>query len=204
MWDEVAYSGAMRLIWLARGLAVSGLSAASAVAAHEGPSALVSGRPLLAALAGAALAALGVGVLLASAVSRYARAARVRRGDLLAARLDPGGGPGAAALLATLLVCQAAAHLTLILFGVAAHGGPPAPLALHALLALLGAAAMLAFERLLAAATATLADAIAAAAGTLAAPPALTQAGIARRPRPATADRAHRGRAPPIAAALGL
>jgi hypothetical protein len=200
----VAYSHAMRLIWLARGLAVSGLSAVSAVAAHEGPSALTAGGPLLAALAGAAVAALGVGVLLASAVSRYARAGRVRRGDLLAARLDPAGGPGAAALLATLLVCQAAAHASLILFGIAAHGGTPAPLALHVLLALVGAAAMIAFERLLGAATATLADAIATAAGTLAWPPAPASAGVTRRPRAATPDRAQRGRAPPLTAALGL
>jgi hypothetical protein len=200
----VAYSHAMRLIWLARGLAVSGLSAVSAVAAHEGPSALAAGRPLLVALAGAAVAALGVGALLASAVSRHARAGRVRRGDLLAARLEPGGRPGAVALVATLLVCQAAAHTCLILCGVAAHGGPPAPLALHALLALLAAATMIAFERLLGAATATLAAAIAAAAGTLAGRPSQASPGIARRPHAATPDRAHRGRAPPLQAALGF
>ena len=198
------HTHAMRLIWLARGLAVSGLSAVSAVAAHEGPRALAAGRPLLAALAGAAVAALGVGMLLASAVSRCARAGRVRRGDLLAARLDPDEGPGAAVLLATLVVCQAAAHVSLILFGVAAHGATPAPLALHVLLALVGATAMIAFERFLGAATATLADAIAAACGTLAGRPAAPPAGIARRPRPAMPDRAHRGRAPPLAATLGL
>jgi hypothetical protein len=194
----------MRLIWLARGLAVSGLSATSAVAAHEGPGALAAGRPLLAALAGAAVAALGVGALLASAASRYSRAARIRRGDLLAARLDPHGGPGAAALVATLLVCQAAAHATLILCGASAHGGPPAPLALHALLALIAAAAMIAFERLLGAATATLAAAIAAAAGTLAARPAVPARGIARRPHAVLPDRARRGRAPPLTAVLGF
>lgn len=200
----MAYSDAMRLIWLARGLAVSGLSAFSAVAAHEGPSALAAGRPLLAALAGAAVAALGVGALLASAVSRRARAARVRRGDLLAARLEPGGGPGAAVLVATLLVCQAAAHTSLILCGVAAHGGPPAPLALHAVLALVAAAVMIVFERLLGAATATLAAAIAVAAGTLAGRPSPALPGIARQPRAARADRGHRGRAPPLRAALGI
>jgi len=194
----------MRLIWLARGLAVSGLSAASAVAAHEGPSAVASGRPLLAAVAGAGFAVLGVAALLAAAVSRHARAARVRRGDLLAARLDSTGRPAGVALLATLLVCQAAAHLSLTLFGVAAHGGPPAPLALHALLALVAAAALIGVERLLAAATATLADAVAAAAGTLAAAPVPVRAGNGRRPIPATAGRAHRGRAPPIAAVLSL
>ena len=120
------------------------------MAAHEGPGALAAGRPLLAALAGAAVATAGIGALLATAVSRHSRAARVRRGEfLLAARLEPGGAPGAAALLATLLVCQAAAHVSLILFGVAAHGGPPAPLALHALLALLAAAIAIGAERLL-------------------------------------------------------
>src|SRR4051794_12177507 len=117
----------MGVNWLARGLAVTGLSAVSAVAAHEGPAALGAGRPLLVALLGAAVAALGVAALLGSAVSRAARAARVRRGDLLAARLDPDTAPGASALVAALLVCQAGAHLSLSLAGVAAHGGPPAP-----------------------------------------------------------------------------
>ncbi|HEY2789612.1 MAG TPA: hypothetical protein VGI72_09150, partial [Gaiellales bacterium] len=178
----------MRLVWLSRGLAVSGLSATSAVAAHEGPGALAAGRPLLAALAGAVVAVLGVGALLAAAASRHARAVRIRRGDLLATRLDPHGRPGAAVLVATLLVCQAAAHATLILCGVAAHGGPPAPLALHALLALIAAAAMIACERLLGAATAMLAAAIAAVAGTLAARPAVPARGVARRPHTALPD----------------
>ncbi len=104
---------AMRLIWLARGLGVSGLSAVAAVAAHEGPAALTSGRALIVALAGASLAAMGVALLLAAAVSRYARAARVRRGDLLAARLDSATAPGASALVAAMLVCQGAAHISL-------------------------------------------------------------------------------------------
>jgi hypothetical protein len=194
----------MRMIWLARGLAVSGLSGVSAVAAHEGPGALVAGRPLLAALAGAAVATAGIGALLATAVSQHSRAARVRRGDLLAARLEPGGAPGAAALLATLLVCQAAAHFSLILFGVAAHGGPPAPLALHALLALLAAAVVIGAERLLGAAGAGLADAIGAALGTLAARHVPPGGGIEGRPRSAATDAAHRGRAPPRTPALGF
>jgi hypothetical protein len=194
----------MRLIWLARGLGVSGLSAVSAVAAHEGPVALASGRPLVIALAGATVAALGVGLLLAAGVSRHARAARVRRGDLLAARLDTGTAPGASALAATLLVCQGAAHVSLTLFGVAAHGGPPASLALHVVFGLAAAALMIGFERVLRAAGSTLADAIATAAGTLAA--ALSTRGFApvRHPLPATCDRAHRGRAPPLHAALGI
>jgi len=188
----------MRVIWLARGVAVSGLSAAAAVAAHEGPAALAAGRPLVAALAGAMLAVAGVGALLFAAASRHARAARVRRGDLLTARLDAGGAPGAAALLATLLVGQAAAHAGLILFGVAAHGGPPAPIAMHVLLALVAAVVLVACERLLRVAGATLADAIAAAAGTLAAADVPSAAAVVRRPRARAADRAHRGRAPPL------
>ncbi len=135
------HTAPMRLIWLARGLGVSGLAAVSALAAHEGPAAFAGGRPLIIALAGAAAAAIGVGLLLAAAVSRYARAARVRRGDLLAARLDTGTAPGASALAAILLVCQGAAHVSLTLFGVAAHGGPPAALALHVLFGLGAAAA---------------------------------------------------------------
>jgi hypothetical protein len=194
----------MRLIWLARGLGVTGLSAMSAVAAHEGPAVLVSGRPLIAAVGGAAVAAAGIGLLLASAVSRYARAARVQRGNLLAARLDPATAPGVSALLATMLVCQGAAHLSLTLFGVPAHGGPPASLALHALLGLAAAAVMIGFERLLRAAGAALADAIAAALGTL--PAGLSARGPRpfRRPLPASPGRGQRGRAPPLAAVLGI
>jgi hypothetical protein len=197
----MAYSHAMRVIWLARGVAVSGLSAAAAVAAHEGPSALAATRPLVAALAGAMLAVAGVGALLAAAVSRHARAARVRRGDLLAARLEAGGAPGAAALLATLLVGQAAAHAGLILVGVPAHGGTPAPIALHVLLALVAAAVLVACERLLRTAGARLADAIAAAAGTLAAAAAPPAPAVVR-PRSLRAGRAHRGRAPPLVPVL--
>jgi hypothetical protein len=188
----------MRVNWLARGLAVTGLSAVSAVAAHEGPAALGAGRPLLAALLGAALAALGIAGLLASAVARRARAARVRRGDLLAARLDPDTAPGASALVAVLLVCQAGAHLSLALAGVAAHGRPPAPMALHALLALLAAAVILGVERLLGSAGRTLAEAIAAAADRLAGAAAPAIAAPAP-PLAVPAGRARRGRAPPAA-----
>jgi hypothetical protein len=101
--SRMAYSRAMRGNWLARGLAVTGLSAISAVAAHEGPAALGAGRPLLVAPQGAAVAARGIAALLTSAGSRCARA-RVRRGDLLAARLHPDTAPGASALVAVLLV----------------------------------------------------------------------------------------------------
>jgi hypothetical protein len=189
----------MRVNWLARALAVSGLSGVSAVAAHEGPAALGAGRPLLFALAGAALAALGVAALLASAVSRAARAARVRRGDLLAARLDPGTAPGASALVAVLLVCQAGAHVGLILAGVAAHGGTPAPVALHVLFALAAAALVVGVERLLGSAGATLAAAIATAVARL----VRTAPALAARPAssPLRAPRgcSQAGRAPPLA-----
>jgi hypothetical protein len=191
----------MRVNWLARALAVTGLSAVCAVAAHEGPAALGAGRPLLFALAGAALAALGVAALLASAVSRAARAARVRRGDLLAARLDPETAPGASALVAVLLVCQAGAHAGLILAGVAAHGGTPAPVALHVLFALASAAVVVGVERLLGSAGAILADAIATAVARLARRPP-TAARPASSPLPAPRGRAHRGRAPPPAVAF--
>jgi hypothetical protein len=191
----------MGVNWLARGLAVTGLSSLSAVAAHEGPAALAAGRPLLAALVGAAVAALGVAALLASAASRCARAARVRRGDLLAARLDPETAPGASALVAALLVCQGGAHLSLTIAGVAAHGGPPAPIALHALFALAAAAIVLGLERLLGSAGDTLVEAIAAAVARL----ARSRPSAAARPAstllPAPAGRAHRGRAPPLAPA---
>src|SRR5690349_11310439 len=191
----------MRVNWLARGLAVTGLSAISAVAAHEGPAALTAGRPLLVALVGAAAAALGVAALLASAVSSRARAARVRRGDLLAARLEPDTAPGASALVAALLVCQAGAHVALTLAGVAAHGGPPAPLALHALLALTAAAIILAVERLLGSAATILAEAIATAVARLVRAPAPVVARPASSTLPAPAGPAHPGRAPPLAVA---
>jgi hypothetical protein len=195
---------AMRLIWLARGLGVSGLSAVAAVAAHEGPAALTSGRALIVAMAGASVAAMGVALLLVAAVSRYARAARVRRGDLLAARLDSTTAPGASALVAAMLVCQGAAHISLTVFGVAAHGGPPASLALHVVLGVGAAAVMIGFERLLRAAGATLADAIACAIGTLPAGGSIRAFRPVRTPLPASPDRAHRGRAPPLAAGFGI
>jgi hypothetical protein len=191
----------MRVNWLARALAVTGLSAVSAVAAHEGPAALGAGRPLLFAIAGAALATLGVAALLASAVSRAARAARVRRGDLLAARLDPETAPGASALVAVLLACQGGAHVGLLVAGVAAHGGTPAPIALHMLFALAAAALVIGVERLLGSAGATLAEAIATAVARLARAATGTPARPASAPLPAPGGRAHRGRAPPLAAA---
>ena len=191
----------MRVNWLARALAVTGLSAVCAVAAHEGPAALAVGRPLLFALAGAAVAALGVAALLASAVARAARAARVRRGDLLAARLDPETPPGASALVAVLLVCQAGAHAGLMLAGVAAHGGTPAPIALHVVFALAAAAVVVGVERLLGSAGAALADAIATVAARLARMPPAPPVRPASVPHPARPGRAHRGRAPPLAVA---
>jgi len=192
----------MRVNWLARALAVTGLSAVCAVTAHEGPAALGAGGPLLFALAGAAVAALGVAGLLASAVSRAARAARVRRGDLLAARLDPETAPGASALVAALLVCQAGAHVGLILAGVAAHGGTPAPIALHVLFALAAAAVVIGVERLLGSALTTLAEAIASAVARLVRTAPAAAARAASSPLPAPRRRAHRGRAPPPAVAF--
>jgi hypothetical protein len=188
----------MRVNWLARGLAITGLSAISAVAAHEGPATLAAGRPLLVALLGAAVAALGVAALLASAASRCARAARVRRGDLLAARLEPDTAPGASALVAALLVCQAGAHVALTLAGVAAHGGPPAPIALHALFALAAAAVVIGVERVLGSAGEALAEAIATVVTVLARTARAPGARPASPPLPAPTGRAHRGRAPPL------
>ncbi len=90
--------------------------------------------------------------------------------------------------------------MSLTLAGVAAHGGQPAPMALHAVLALLAAAVILWVERLLGSAGRTLAEAIAAAdrlAG--AAPPGIAPPAP---PLPAPRARAHRARAPPPAVAF--
>jgi hypothetical protein len=193
----------MRRLWLARGFAVTGLSALAAVAAHEGPGAVAAGRPLMAALAGAAVAGAGIAALLAVSVSRHARAARVRRGDVLAARVDLTAAPGASALVAVLLVCQAGAHAGLLLAGVAAHGGPPAALALHALLALVAAGLMIGVERVLGVATARLAEAIATAVAALAGR-LVSSSRPAGQPRPGLRPRANRGRAPPLATASAI
>ncbi len=190
----------MRRLWLARGFAVTGLSAVAAVVAHEGPAAFSDGRPLAAALAGAGVAAAGVAVLLAATASRTALAARVRRGDLIAARADLGTAPGASALVAVLLVCQAGAHCALLVAGIGAHGGPPATLALHAVLALAGAGILVGVERVLGRATATLSEAIAAAADALGRGGALSWPRGLTRPRPLQRSRAYHGRAPPRAA----
>jgi hypothetical protein len=194
----------MRRLWLARGLAVTGLSAIAAVAAHEGPGAVAAGRPLLIALGGAGVAAAGVAALLAASVSRCARAARVRRGDLLAARVDLDAAPGASALLAVMLVCQGGAHGALLLAGVAAHGGPPSAFALHALFAMLATALLVGVERLLHRATTGLHQAIAAAAAALGraagSPPPYPFA----QPHAAQRGGANRGRAPPVPALPGI
>jgi hypothetical protein len=200
---ELTYSAPMRLIWVARMLGLSGFSAVSAVAAHEGPAALAGGPPLRVALAGAAAAATGACCLLLCAAGRYTRAARVGRGDVAAARLDRAAPLPFPVLAATLVACQGVAHVTLLLHGTAAHGGAPAPIALHVVLALAGAVAMLALERVLLAATGALAWAIAAAAGMLEAVRAPAPAPRARPRRMPAPGGARHGRAPPAAATVG-
>jgi hypothetical protein len=190
----------MRRLWLARGFAVTGLSAVAAVVAHEGPAAFSDRRPLAVALAGAGVAAAGVAALLAASASRAARAARIRRGDLIAVRADLGTAPAAPALVAVLLVCQGGAHGALLVAGIGSHGGPPATLALHAALALAGAGILVGVERVLGRATATLSAAIAAAAAALGRGGALSRPRRPARPRPVRRSRAYHGRAPPRAA----
>jgi hypothetical protein len=191
------------MTWFARALGVAGLSAAAAVAAHGGPAALAGGRPLLAALVGSLIALAGMGAILGSAAARRAQAMRIQRGDVLSATLDASPAVATSTLVAVMLVCQAGAHVTLLLLGVRAHAGPPAPIALHAALALVGAGLLVAVERLLAGATRGLGAAIAAAAALLADRPAAPSPRPVPTPRPFRVEHAHRGRAPPLADGLG-
>jgi hypothetical protein len=184
----------MRNNTLARGLALAGVAAASATAAHGGAAALDDPAWSIPALAAASAGAIALLHMAASAGRARHAVSRARRGTPLLAAYTPLGLPETAAVM---LAAQGCAHLALLTAGAPAHTGQAGALALHTALALLGAGLVSSADRALALALADLGDAVTAAIELLlrlATPPRpvpiVTPAG--RR-----AIGAHRGRGPP-------
>ena len=184
----------MRTHTLARGLALAGIAAASATAAHGGAAALADPAWSIPALAAASAGAIALLHMMASAGRVRHAAARARHGSPALAGHVQLGLPETAAVM---LAAQGCAHVALLAAGAPAHSGQAGALALHTALALLSAGLVWTADRALARALADLGDAVAAAIELL--------LGLARPPRPvavpALAGRhrtgAHRGRAPP-------
>jgi hypothetical protein len=184
----------MRTHTLARGLALAGIAAASATAAHGGAAALTDPAWSLPALTASSAAALALVRMAASAGRARDAAPGVLRGSPAVGAHRPLGLTETAAIM---LAAQGCAHVALLAAGAPAHTGQAGALALHTALALIGAALVWRVDRALARALAHLGDAIAGAAELLlrlgAPPRPLSVAGPAGRP-PAGAAR---GRAPP-------
>jgi hypothetical protein len=184
----------MRSNTLARGLALAGVAAASATAAHGGAAALADPAWSVPALAAAS----------AGAIALLHMAAAAGRARLATARALPGSPApaayvplGLAETAAVVFAAQGCAHVGLLAAGAPAHPGQAGALALHTALALLGAGVVWAADHALARAIADLGAAVSAALELLlrlAAPPRPVAV-----PAPAghLAIGAHRGRAPP-------
>jgi hypothetical protein len=186
----------MRTFVAARGVALAGLAAASATAAHGGASALAEPAWSLPALAAASAGVAALLRLVHAAGATRSLAVRARGGAVGATHVPLGFAETAAVMLAA----QGCAHVALIAAGAPAHPGQAAALVLHTGLALLGAAVVWTADRSLTAALAELDAAIAAAAElllALAGPHRLVPAAAPAGRSPAGA---RRGRAPPAAA----
>ena len=187
----------MRTHTLARGLALAGIAAASATAAHGGAAALAAPAWSIPALAASSAGALALVRMGASARRSRRAAAHVLRGSPAVAPHTPLGLTETAAIM---LAAQGCAHVALLAAGAPAHAGQAGALALHTTLALIGAALVWTADRALARALADLGDAVAGALELLLglAPP--------QRPLPVAAPAgrppigASRSRAPPLPA----
>ena len=126
----------MRTKTLARGLALAGVAAASATAAHGGAAALADPAWSIPALTAAAAGAIALLHTAASAGRARHAATRARHGGPAPAAHVPLGLPETAAVM---LVAQGCAHGALLAAGAPAHSGQVGALALHTALALLGA-----------------------------------------------------------------
>jgi hypothetical protein len=184
----------MRTHTLARGLALAGIAAASATAAHGGAAALADPAWSLPALAAASAGALALVRMAAAAGHARGAAAGVLRGSPAVALHRSLGLTETAAIM---LAAQGCAHVALLAAGAPAHTGQAGALALHTALALVGASLVWSADRALARALAHLGDAIAGAAELL--------LGLSESPRPLPVAAPHgrppagpaRGRAPP-------
>ncbi len=187
----------MRTHTLARGLALAGIAAASATAAHGGAAALANPAWSIPALTAACAGAIALASMAASA--RRARAAAtdvLRRGPAAASHTPV----GLAETVAIMLAAQGCAHVALLAVGAPAHPGQAGALALHTALALVGAGLVWTADRALGRALADLGEAVTAAVrlllGLTAPPRPLPVAAPAGR----TAIGAPRGRSPPLPA----
>jgi hypothetical protein len=150
----------MRTHTLARGLALAGIAAASATAAHGGAAALADPAWSIPALAASTAGALALLRMAASAGNARRAAAHAVRGSPTVTAHAPLGLTETAAIM---LAAQGCAHVALLVVGAPAHTGQAGALALHTALALLGTGLVWSADRALDRALAGLADAVAGA-----------------------------------------
>ncbi|HEY3765238.1 MAG TPA: hypothetical protein VGL44_08765 [Gaiellales bacterium] len=181
---------------LARGVALAGLAAASATAAHGGGAAVSNPAWAVPALVAAAIGVAALTRLTAAAEHARAAAARPLAGASAAVPV-PLGLP---ATVAIMLCAQGCAHVALIAAGAPAHSGQLGALALHTGLAVLGAAAVWAADRALGAALRDLGAAIVAAVELLLAGPRTGRTAAPALPGSRPHRRTRLGRAPPATA----
>jgi hypothetical protein len=187
----------MRTHSLARGLALAGIAAASATAAHGGAMAVADPAWSIPALAASTAGALALVRMAAYAGDARRAAAHALRGSPAVTAHGPLGLTEAAAIM---LAAQGCAHVALLLAGAPAHTGQAGALALHTALALFGAALVWSADRALCRALTGLADAVAGVVELLLRLPPPS------RPLPLMAPvgcpplGAPRGRAPPLPA----
>jgi hypothetical protein len=187
----------MRTLTLVRGLALAGIAAASATAAHGGAAALADPAWSIPALVTSSAGALALLHMAASARKARWVAAHVVRGTPPVGAHAP---LGLTETTAIMLAAQGCAHVALLSAGAPAHTGQAGALALHTALALLGAALVWSADRALARALSRLGDAVAGTAELL------LRLAAPSRPLPLAAPAARpslgdpRGRAPPLPA----
>src|SRR5690348_604384 len=184
----------MRNNTLARGLALAGVAAASATAAHGGATALADPAWSVPALAAASAGAIALLHMAASAGRARHAAARARHGSPTLAAHMPLGLPETAAVM---LAAQGCAHVALLAAGAPAHAGQAGALALHTALALLGAGLVWTVARAPARAIADLGAAVSAALDPLLRPAATPPPAAVPAAPGQPAARARRGPAPP-------
>ena len=187
----------MRNNTLARGLALAGVAAASATAAHGGAAALADPAWSIPALAAASAGAIALLHMVASSGRARHAAARARRGTPPLAAHTPLGLPETAAVM---LAAQGGAHVALLAAGAPAHTGQAGAFALHTALALLGAGLVWSADRAVALALEELGDAVTAAIALLLRPAAPPRPVPIAAPAGRLVFGAHRGRGPPAPA----
>jgi hypothetical protein len=183
-----------------RALAIAGFSAVGAVAAHAGPAGLTNALWLAVAAAGALLGVSAIAATAVVATAHHRRAQRLFAGELtLIDGIDRAvDAPPFNLLVAAMLACQGAAHVMLILAGVAPHGGIGASLTLHVLLAIAGASLVSLLDRVMSWSARTLLRAALAALDRLVRRTSVAAGAPLGTPRSALRAGGVHGRAPPV------